>query len=294
MNRLKLAASVIVASLLAGCGGGGGGGGGSASLIGRVLNVETGGPAVSASIQGTSGSPSTAADATDGSFTLTPVGNGTTQCKVLPGITGWPLFTFTFPAASGNTSIGDLWVGPELVTVHGRVLNSSTSAVISGAAVTFGGQNGVTAADGTFNLTNVAYSSTTQSAFWGIVGSATASGFFKSDFNAAPHTKDVSNVVDVGDILLTPSNDPNPPGTPYNVTGRVLPIGGSSGTVVTLMQGSTALRIYNVGADGKYFFWIVPGSYTVTFQKISQTAPTQNVTVTTPNQTVTVPDVTLQ
>jgi hypothetical protein len=97
----------------------------------------------------------------------------------------------------------------------------------------------------------------------------------------------------VGDLLVTPSNDPNPPGPPYNITGRVLPIGGSLGCIVTLKQGATSLRIYNVGNDGKYYFWIAPGSYQITYQKNAQTAPTQNATITQPSDTVTVPDVTL-
>lgn len=294
MNRLKLALAVLTAILLGGCGGGGGGGpSGSASLIGRVLSITTGGPTnPAASIQGVSGSPSTNSDLTDGSFTLTPVSNGTTQAKVIPNQNGWPVFTFTFPGAQGNTVIGDLWVGPEQVTLHGRILSTVNSQPIANASVSFGGQNGTTNASGVFDLPGVAYSSDTQSAFWGIVGTARANGFFKTDFNAAPNLA-VGGVVDVGDILLTPSNDPNPPGPPYNITGRVLPIGGSAGCVVTLKQGATELRKYNVGNDGKYYFWIVPGTYTVTYQKNAQTAPDQIVNLTQPNQTVTVPDVTL-
>lgn len=300
MNRLQIAMSVLIAATLAvliGCGGGGGTGGGNATLIGRVLNIETGGaPNPSASIQGVSGAPSTSSDITDGSFSLGPVSNGTTQAKVIPNHPdNWPVFTFTFAAANDITAIGDLWVGPQQVTVHGRALSAATNTPIANATVTFGGQTGTTNASGVFDIGGVAYSTTTQAAFWGIVGSIRKTpDFFKVDFTASPHTADGSNVVDVGDILLTPANDPNPPqNTPYNITGRVLPINGSAGCIVTLKQGSTALRIYNVGTDGKYYFWIVPGTYDITFQKAAQTAPTQIATVTQPNQTITVPDVTL-
>lgn len=295
MKRIALALLIGALSILVGCGGGGGGGGGAQTdLIGRVLNVVTGGPLNPAgTVQKVGGSPSTSTNLADGSFTLQNVGSGTTQAQVIPNQIGWPLFTFTFPSASGTTVIGDLWVGPEQVTLRGRAVNSTNAQPIANADVTFAGQNGKTDAQGVFNLPQVAYSSATQTAFWGIMGSVRANGFFKSDFSAAPHVKDGNNVVNVGDILLTPSNDPNPPGTPYNITGRVLPIGGSTGCIVTLMDGATPVRIYNVGNDGKYYFWITPGTYDVTFVKGAQTAPTQNVVLAQPNETVTVPDVTL-
>jgi len=297
VNRLKLAMAILSAALLAGCGGGGssGGGGGNATLIGRVLNIETGGaPNPLASIQGISGSPSTSSAQEDGSFSLGPVSNGTTQVKVVPNHPdNWPVYTFTFAPADGNTAVGDLWVGPQKITLHGRAVSAATTLPIANATVTFGGQTGVTNASGVFDIPGVAYSATTQAAFWGIVGSIRkAPEFFKVDFTASPNVES-GGVVDVGDILLTPANDPNPPGAPYNISGRVLPIGGSSGCVVTLKQGATAVRVFNVDATGIYRFWIVPGTYDVTFEKGAQTAPTKTVTVTQPNLPVTVPDVTL-
>lgn len=296
MKRLSIACLIAFFAVILGCGGGGGspGSGGNTTLIGRVLSIVTGGPLnPAASVQAISGSPSTTTDTADGSFTLANVSAGTTQAQVVPNQTGWPLFTFNFAAAQGSTAIGDLWVGPEQVTLTGRALNSTNAQPIANADVTFAGQNAKTNASGVFSLTNVAYSSDTQTAFWGIVGSVRAIGFFKTDFNAAPNVKDGANVVDVGDILLTPSNDTTPPGPPYNITGRVLPVGGSTGCVVTLKQGGTPVRIFNVGNDGKYYFWITPGTYDVTFEKGAQTATTQTVTLTQPDQTVTVPDVTL-
>ena len=292
MKRLALLLAASIAALLAGCGGGGGGGHPAATLIGRVLNVETGGPLnPPATVQTASASTNTLPE--DGSFSV-KAPNGATSLTVIPNQTGWSSgnFSFTFPAAQDTTAVGDLWVGPEKVTVTGRVLNSTNNVAIAGAAVSFGGILGTTDANGVFTLANVAYSSTTQTAFWGILGTARASGFFKTDFSAAPNVS-VAGVVNVGDVLLTPSNDPNPPGTPYNVWGKVLPIGGSQGTVVTLKSGGTDVRIFNVAADGFYYFWITPGTYTVTFQKGAQSAPTQNVSFTQPNDVVRVPDVTL-
>jgi hypothetical protein len=294
VKRLILICAVLVIALLVGCGGGGGGGGGGATLLGRVLSLATGGPLNPApSVQKVGGSPSTTALLADGSFTLANVGNGTTQAQVIPNQDDWPLFTFNFPAASGNTVVGDLWVGPEQVTLHGRVVDAATSLPVANADVSFGGQNGKTNASGIFNLAGVGYSSATQTVFWGIIGTVRANAYFKTDFNAAPNLKDGADIVDVGDILLTPVSDDTPPGPAYNITGRVLPIGGSNGCIVTLKENGTDRRIFNVGNDGKYYFWIGPGNYTITYVLNAQSAPTQSVTLTQPNQIVTVQDVTL-
>ena len=99
--------------------------------------------------------------------------------------------------------------------------------------------------------------------------------------------------VDLGDVLLTPSNDPNPPGLPFTVTGKVLPLGTSDGTIVTLKQAGTPVRIFTVGVDGRYSFWILPGAYTVSYQRGALTAAQQSVTVVNQNTMVTVPDATL-
>ncbi len=297
MKRILAFCLVAVLAIMAGCGGGGGGGGGGGTaLIGRVLSVVTGGPTNPAStVQAPGGSPSAVTDLSDGSFLLNSIPSGTSQTVVNTNQSGWPQFTFNHAAANGQTVIGDLWVGPEQVTIRGRAVNALTSEPIVNADVSFGGQSGKSNASGVFNLSGVGYSSDTQTAFWGIVGSAIKQGaFLRTDFTAAPFVKDGSGIVDIGDVLLTPVDDVNPPtNPPYNITGRVLPVGTSLGTIVTLSQGSTPVRVFNVGNNGRYYFWVTPGTYEVSFQKGSQTAPTQTVTLTLPNVPVTVPDVTL-
>ena len=240
--------------LLAGCGGGGGGvtaNTGNATLTGRVLDVNTGGAAnPAASVQ--VGSSSTLTDVTTGAFALS-VPALTTSALVSPQ-NGDPTYTFTFSAASGTQDLGDLWVGPSKVTVKGTVLDASTNAAISGATVSFAGVQGTTDSSGNFSLPGVAYSTTNQAAFWGIPGTVLATNYFSGHFYTSPNVADGSNNVAVGTILLSPSNSNNPPGSPYDINGRVLPIGGSNGTLVTLMQGSTTVRTFNVGADGAYQF----------------------------------------
>jgi hypothetical protein len=283
--------ALVPASLLAGlmfggaCGGGGGGGtsGGGATLVGRVLQVETGGPPnPQASVQ--VGSRSTLTDPGDGSFQLgVPTGTAALTVDTMTQTSG--VWQFAFAPASGVTDVGDLWVGPERVTLRGTVRDSTNNGPVPGATVAFGGRSGATDAFGVFNLTDVAYSSQTQTAFWGIVGTVRASGFFRTDFSAQPNVA-IGGVVDVGDIFITPLSDPNPPTTPFNIWGMVSAQGGPQGAIVRLKVGGNDVRVFNVGADGRYLFFVVPGTYTISASKGAQTAPDQQVTLTSANQVI--------
>ncbi len=277
-----LSGAMAALSLLPGCGGGGGGGA-LATLVGRILNVESGGPTnPQSSVQ--VGSRSTLTSATDGSFQLSAPKN-TTQLSVDTFNPNLGVWTFTFPPANGVTDVGDLWVGPERVTLTGKVRDSTTANPVAGASVSFAGRSATSAADGSFSLLDVAYSSATQTAFWGIVGTVRATGYFRTDFSAQPNLA-VGGVVDVGDVFLTPLSDPNPPGPPFNIWGIVTASGGPQGAIVRLKQNGNDVRVFNVGADGKYLFFVAPGTYTINATKGAQTAPDQQVTLTQPNEVI--------
>lgn len=270
---------------LIGCGGGGGGGGGgsnAATVTGRVIQVETGAaPNPTASVQ--MGNSSVFTDPSDGSFQL-QTSNGNTQVTVdTRSASG--VWTFQVPPVSGVTDVGDLWVGPEKVTLQGVVRNSSDNSVIPNATVRFGGRSGVTNGTGTFTIADVAYSSATQVSFWGIPGTVQASGFFASTFSAAPQTA-VGGIVDVGTILLVPTSSPNPPGLPYNIWGQITASGGPSGSIVRLKQSGNDVRVFNVGPDGRYFFFVPAGSYTISASKGASTAPDVNVTLSSPTEVI--------
>lgn len=280
MRQIFGCALVLLTLGLVGCGGGGGGSQPKATVVGRVLNVETGGPPnPQASIQ--SGASSVLTSISDGSFQLS-VNQGTASLTVDTRTVAFGVWTFTIPSATGVTDVGDLWVGPERVTLRGIVRNAATEAPVAGAGVTFGGRSGVTNANGEFNLTEVAYSSSTQTAFWGITGGVTATGFFRTEFSAQPNVAS-GGVVDVGVISLTATSDPNPPGPPFNLWGTVSAPGGPSGAVVRLFLGGTEVRVFNVGSDGRYQFFIAPGTYTIRASKGSSTAPDISVTLSQPN-----------
>lgn len=277
---LRGAIFVLVVLVIGACGGGGGSvSTPPATLVGRVLNVTTGGPvSPSATIQVGNATTTTR---TDGSFQLN-VPAGTTEIAVVP--TGFAVFRFTIPAANGTQDVGDLWVGPEQVTVTGRVLNASNQAPIAGADVSFAGRTALTNPQGTFRLTGVAYSSAALTAFWGIRGTARASDFFPSDWNTQPNVAQ-NGTVTVADVLLAPEGSDNPPPPPHNVWGRIAPSADAPGSRATLKQSGTAVRTYNVGTDGNYYFWVVPGTYTVEVTKDSRTA-TVDVTLTATNEVV--------
>ncbi len=283
-----LAAAFI--ALCAACGGGGSGGGsGTVLLTGRVLSVVTDGPAnPAAGVQ--AGSVSTTTSPADGSFELN-ASTGATTVLVDPKIQSWSVFSFTFPPATDTTDVGDLWIGPEKVTVNGRVLNSTNSQPVAGATVSFGGHSATTDSTGIYSIPNVAYSSQNPSGFLGITGLARATGFFAASFN--PTTAASAGVVTIDDVLLVPSTDTTPPPGPYNIWGRVSPSSLAQGTTVTLLQNGNPVRVYTVGSDDRYFFWAPAGDYTISYQNGLHTAPNQNVTLTQQNQVIE-KDVTLQ
>jgi hypothetical protein len=280
---------LLILLTLVACGGGGGGGG-TATAVGRVLNVQTGqAPNPDAMVSLGGGTP-VATSSVDGSFAAVGPA-GSTLITVDTGVFG--VKTFTVPPVTGTAGVGDLWIGPEEITLIGRVVNAGDSSLIQGAAVSFAGRTGTTNSSGVFQLTNVAYSSANQSVFWGIIGTVKKTGFVNANFSASPRVA-VGGVIDVGDLLITSLTDPNPPPQPYNIYGKVLAQGGPAGAIVTLKLGVTPVRVVNVGSDGKYYFWVSPGNYTISYQKGPLTAPDENANLTQPNQVIQIHDVILQ
>lgn len=290
MNRL----SVIVASLFAllillsggaatGCGGGSGSTGtGSTNgtngdgtvLTGRVVSIVTGGPVTPApSVQTDEGRVTASAD---GSFAVDARAGTET---VLIDTPSFGVFSFTGTAVSEvTTDLGDLYVGPQRVTLTGILRSGTAGAVISGGTVTFGGRRANTDANGRFTLSDVAYAPDTTAAFLGIVGTARAPGFIAGEFTTQGRTP-TAGALDLGEVLLTPESDPSPPGLPFTIFGTVSPFSAAPGTVVSLRSGTTEVRRTTVGNDATYGFWVAPGTYTVTFTKGTRTAGPFTVTL---------------
>jgi hypothetical protein len=271
---------LVLLLIIAGCGGGGGGGGGAiAQLVGRVLWVESN-AATSPAASVTSGSSATTTDLIDGSFVLT-VTPGTTSVTVSYSDGGPPVvFTFTFPAATGTVDLGDLYIGPETVTVHGTVTDSSTGSPLAGATVRLAGRTATTAANGEFNLLNVAYSSASPAAFGDLVGEVSLVNYVTRQFS--PPIIEIGGVVEVGTLQITPESVDDPPPAPANLTGTVLPVNLGAGATVELLDGLTVVRTTTADGAGQYRIWAPVGTFTLrgTNGSNSGTVP---VTISSPN-----------
>lgn len=274
---------LVLAVLIAGCGGGGGGPGGVfALLVGRVLWIESN-SATSPAASVTAAGNTTTTDLVDGSFVLqVPV--GTTSATVSYSDGGPPVvFTFTFAPASGTVDLGDLYIGPETVTVHGTVHDAADDLPVPGATVKLAGRTATTNASGEFNLLNVAYSSGSSAAFGDLIGEVTKALYVTRQFS--PPTTAVGGVVEVGTLMITPESLDQPPPFPANISGTVLPVQAGFGvgaTVELLDAGMNVVRTTLSDGAGQFRFWAATGSYTVRATNGVRTG-TAPVTLTSPN-----------
>jgi hypothetical protein len=280
---VALAALSVLACVCAGCGGGGGGSAGSGiAITGTVTDVVVGIPSPVAEVQA-GATAQTTTSTVDGSFSLT-VPSGTTKLVVIweSSTGGSPVsFTFTIPPVTAAEDVGELWIGPAQVTASGTAIDSTTQAPIGGATVTLGGVTGTTASNGTFTVGGVAYAASSQ--FPNLPGTISAPNYISAGFE--PGTAAVTNgALSVGEIELTPSSSTIPPGTPYNLWGRVSPLKSSPGATVTLSLNGTPYRTATVGSDGTYYFWVPAGTYTINVVQTGFTAPTITATLTSTNQ----------
>lgn len=271
----------LLAALLVGCGGGGGGGTASAFLIGRVLWVETN-AATSPAASINSGGSATTTDIVDGSFVVSvPV--GTTSLTVSytePGSTNPIVMTFGFAPATGTVDVGDLYIGPETVTVHGVVEDAADDQPVPGATVKLAGRTATTDAFGEFNLLDVAYSSGSPAAFGDIVGEVTKAAYVTRQF--MPPTVAIAGVVEVGTLVISPESLNDPPGLPKNITGTILPVNEGAGALVELLDGTTVIRTTFADGAGQFAFWAPVGTFTVR-ATAGPKSGTESVTLTSTN-----------
>lgn len=279
MRKLFLLLTVL---LLVGCGGGGGGGGGAANVTfqGRVIWIETGSGTNPASTV-RAGQSSTTTDIIDGFFEFA-VAAGTTSVTItyVPGSGGPIVRTFTFAPANTDVDLGDLYVGPQVVAIRGKIVSASDSSGISGATITIGGRTAKSAADGTFSVEGVAYSNANPAVFLGLDGLVTANSYFARHFS--PDNLSTGGVVQVGPIALTPEGSVDPPPPPFDIQGTASPVGQGAGCQVDVLQGATLLRRVNADSLGKYTFWLPAGSYTLKATQGTDVAQSA-FTVTDPN-----------
>lgn len=292
MNRIALPKQVwlrllglfalifLFAFSLVSCGGGGGTSGGTTggiSVTGIVLNVETGSPTNPQSSVSASGVSSVLTSNADGSFSL-PVNSGTSSITVDTN-SSFGAFTFSIPTATATEDVGNLYVGPDKVTITGTVVDASTGNPITGATVNFAGVLGTTNASGQFSLPNVAYPTANFAAFAGIVGSVRDTSYFANTFLLGTSTA-TNGSIDAGTILLTPLSGGTPPGAPTNIYGAVGPSNLGPGSTVTLAEAGTSVRQVIADSTGAYSFWVPAGTYQLSAASGSQVSSTVTVVVT--------------
>lgn len=280
MKHWLLFLVVIFGVVILGCGGGGGGvSSGTVNVVANVLWIETG-SATSPQATVRIGDVSTLTDEIDGFVSLdVPPGNLTLTVTFTPTGSPTPIVrTFALGVVTGDIDLGEIYVGPEEIALTGQILDSTDSTPVNLAKVKFAGRSAITGSDGRFTVTNVAYSSATQSVFLGIQGQVTKTGYFTTFFS--PSGPPTSGVLDLGTLTLTPEGSSNPPPVPFNVNGLATPTGGFA--EIEVLSGVTPIRNITADAFGNFTLWLPVGSYTVNATSGVRTGTT-NLTVTNVN-----------
>ncbi|MDI9637321.1 carboxypeptidase-like regulatory domain-containing protein [Kamptonema cortianum] len=283
MSRFALFLLLLASCFgLTSCGGGGGGSSTIVNVVGQILWIETGSgtnPASTVRI----GDVAAQTALSDGFFSMNVPTGATSLTVTFTPTGGSPIVrVFTFPAVTADTDLGELYIGPSEVTIVGRLLDSTNSNPVNAAIAKIAGRSAVSGTDGRFAITGVAYSSTTQSVFFGLQGVATKATYFPGFFS--PPSAAIGGVVDVGDVAMIPEGDNNPPPLPFNMTGVVSPNGFNA--TVEILSGPTVIRTGTADGFGKFTFWLPAGSYTVRATKGAQSGQS-SFTVTNVNQVVT-------
>jgi hypothetical protein len=289
---LLIGVFAVLTALLTGCGGGGGFFGPSALLQGRVVLVGTGqppNPPATVIVGGQSVRTSTQ----EGAFQLRVP---TTATQLTVRTQGLPDFTFTLPPlqAGQTVDLGDLYVGVRTIAVQGRIVDALTQQPVGEATVSLLGQRAQSnPTTGRFTLNGVAYDPE------GVLdpeGEVRKTGYLPRRFLADQPV--IDGVMEVGDLLLLPETDDNPPGQPGNVHGVVqVPLDTPVGARIDVYTPPDA-PIANESVilsqpSGAFRLWLLPGNYRLVFTKGARTA-TRTITVTSLTQEIDLGTVVLQ
>jgi hypothetical protein len=289
---LLIGVFAALTALLTGCGGGGGFFGPSALLQGRVVLVGTGqppNPPATVIVGGQSVRTSTQ----EGAFQLRVP---TTATQLTVRTQGLPDFTFTLPPlqAGQTVDLGDLYVGARTIAVQGRIVDALTQQPVGEATVSLLGQRAQSnPTTGRFTLNGIAYDPE------GVLdpeGEVRKTGYLPRRFLADQPV--IDGVMEVGDLLLLPETDDNPPGQPGNVRGVVqVPASDAVGVRIDVYTPPDALianeSVILSQPSGAFRLWLLPGNYRLVFTKGARTA-TRTITVTSLTQEIDLGTVVLQ
>ncbi len=254
-----------------GCGGGGGGGGGnpggsSVTVTGKVLSA-TSNTAPKSGAKVTIGGNSIATNA-DGSFSFTVSSNATSATI---SATGEVTRTITIALKANQVNdLGNIFLaddgGTYTATVTGRVVTKvkGVTQPVGGASVTIGNVTAITTVDGKFTLNGLPVDIGSVN---GIYGKVTAAGFAEKLISADTlQFALIAGANPIGDLLIAAPSGSTPL-PPYTITGLVNVVGspGVGVAVDIALQGSgVGLGQIQTDATGHYYFWVAPGTYTIT------------------------------
>jgi hypothetical protein len=296
-NRSSAVAAVLLALGLAlmagavGCGGGGGGGtptqSGNVTVLGTVLDAESLAAPSSGAITINGKTANTAAD---GTFQLTNVAATATTATVTASGEQPRTLTLKIPAKTTSLDLGDIYMSATgyNASASGTVVTPKSGAnqPVGGATVTIAGTSVLTGTDGTFSIPNLPVGLGTDPTT--PIGTVHATGFVDKPI--------VSQFVfTAGDnplgalLIQTPVNSTAPP-PPYTVSGQVTHSGTAQPNVtVAIFSGATQLGTAQTDANGTYYFWVVPGNYTVITVLSGGQQVSVSVQLNAPNTPVTAP-----
>ena len=270
MRTLYSLLTLWIALGLSACGGGGSLGP-SALVQGRVVLVSTRQPPNPPATV-IVGSQRVQTSTQEGAFQLRVPTDATQLIVRTPGL---PDFTFNLPPlqAGQTVDLGDLYVGSQVISVQGRIVDALTQEPVGEASVTLLGQRTLSnPTTGRFTLNGVAYDPQ------GVLdpeGEVQKDGYIPRRFLADAPV--IDGVMEVGDLPILRQTEDNPPSQPGNVRGVVqVPASDAIGVRIDIYSPpnaptpSESLILSN--ADGAFQLWLLPGQYRLVFTKGSRTA----------------------
>ena len=293
MTGMLLALLLALSAGLTGCGGGGGGGGstgpsGNVTVTGLVLVAETGNPPSPAATIAINGH--TATTGTDGTFTLSNVAATATAATVTAAGEMPRTLTLVLTDTTGTYDLGNIFIssGGYTASASGTIVTpvKGLYQAVGGANVTIAGSTVLSGADGSFSITGLPVGLGSDPTVQ--IGTVQAKEFV--DKPITTQFPFVTGANPLGQIVIQ-SPVGATPGVPYTITGKVEH--GTTGlpTIpVTITYGSTQLTT-QTDANGNYYFWVVPGAYTILAVESANVEMSVHVTVNTTNTVVTAPPI---
>jgi hypothetical protein len=253
-------------------------------VTGTVLLAETNAPVTDATVS--IGGQATQVDQ-NGNFTLSDAPSNATTATITSASAKTRTLAIALTANQTN-ALGSIFLSTTgyTATATGTVVTQDTSQPVGNATVNIAGTITQTATNGTFTLTNLPVD--LGSIAGAPIGVVTAPGFADKPIQA-PFVFQAGNNA-LGNIVIASPVSSTTPLPPYTITGTVtVNKTPTAGITVSLSSGATKLGSTTTDNTGTYYFWVVPGTYTVSATHTGAAAKQVTVTLQSLNTPVTAP-----